>query len=88
MSSENLNKVLTQLSRYEHPLFEFSAHEDSGEVEVAIRAKLPTEYPEFTFSVTERDLNNTQFPWTFQRLLYGCQYAGSPHIELLEPCIR
>ena len=69
--SDHLNKVLTQLARYEHPLFEFSAHEDSGEVEVVIRTRIPTEYPEFTFAVSGRDLDNTQFPWTFQRLLYG-----------------
>jgi hypothetical protein len=28
--------------------------------------------PEYRITFIERDLMNSQFPWTFQRLLYAC----------------
>jgi hypothetical protein len=28
--------------------------------------------PEYRITLNERDIENSQFPWTFQRLLYDC----------------
>lgn len=86
--SESLDRVRSQLDRYEHPLFDFSVREEGGAIEVVLRTRVPTEIPEYTFTLSERDLNNTQFPWTFQRLLYGCLndylaqlFTRSPQIQ-------
>ena len=68
-----LEIVNAELSKYEHPFFEFSAHLKGEEVELCIRSKIPNVLnPEFRFAFSERDLMSSQFPWTFQRLLYGC----------------
>jgi hypothetical protein len=66
-----LEKVLEQTRRYEHPLLEFSARERDGRVELVIDCRvkdlgLHTYYLE----LHPRDFESSQFPWTFQRLLY------------------
>jgi hypothetical protein len=66
-----LEQVRQQIARYEHPLFDFSARERDGRIELVIDCKvknlgLHTYYLE----LHPRDLESTQFPWTFQRLLY------------------
>ncbi len=70
-----LEKVREQILRYEHPLFDFSAREHGGSVELAIavrddRAALQVYYA----SVHERDIDHPQFPWAFQRYLYDCMH--------------
>ena len=68
-----LETVLAELSQYEHPFFEFSARETGDVVELCIRSKIPGVLsPEYRLKFAERDLKSTQFPWTFQRLLYDC----------------
>jgi hypothetical protein len=68
-----LEIVQAELSRYEHPFFEFSARDSGKGVELCIRSKIEGVLsPEYRLTFAERDLQSTQFPWTFQRLLYDC----------------
>jgi len=68
-----LETVQAELSKYEHPFFEFSASDDGKGVELCIRSKMQGVLsPEYRLTFAERDLQSTQFPWTFQRLLYDC----------------
>ena len=73
--SSNLEKVLAELAKYEHPLFDLSAREKGEAVEVIIESRvkdfgLHTYY----YEIHARDLGHTQFPWTFQRQLYDCMH--------------
>ena len=68
-----LEIVNEELAKYEHPFFEFSARPKGNEVELCIRSTNPDVLsPEYRITFSERDLKSSQFPWTFQRLLYGC----------------
>ena len=68
-----LQRVLDEIEKYEHPFFNFSAQEKDGGVELCIRSKIPDVHsPEYRITFSERDLKSTQFPWTFQKLLYDC----------------
>ena len=68
-----LEIVNAELAKYEHPFFEFSARPNGNDVELCIRSRDPQVLnPEFRMTFAERDLTSSQFPWTFQRLLYGC----------------
>ena len=68
-----LEIVNAELEKYEHPFFEFAAFPKGEEVELHIRSKIPGVLnPEYRITFSERDLKNSQFPWTFQRLLYSC----------------
>jgi hypothetical protein len=68
-----LETVLEEISKYEHPFFEFSANENDAGIELCIRSRMPGVLnPEFRIALSERDLRSGQFPWTFQRILYGC----------------
>jgi hypothetical protein len=69
----SLEIVTEELRKYEHPFFEFEARRKGAEVELCIRSKVPGVLnPEYRITFSERDLQSTQFPWTFQRLLYAC----------------
>ena len=69
----SLERVLAEIDKYEHPFFNFSAQEKSGGIELVIRSKIPDVLsPEYRLLLAERDLQHSQFPWTFQRLLYSC----------------
>ncbi len=68
-----LETVQRELVRYEHPYFEFSARETGKGIELCIRSTNPNVHsPEYRLTFAERDLKSTQFPWTFQKLLYDC----------------
>ena len=68
-----LETVTEELTKYEHPFFEFAASPKGAEVELSIRSKISgVLHPEYRITFSERDLTSSQFPWTFQRLLYGC----------------
>ena len=70
---EPLQKVLDEIQKYEHPFFDFSAKEKEGGVELCIRSKIPNVLsPEYRITFSHRDLSSSQFPWTFQKLLYDC----------------
>ncbi len=68
-----LEKVQRELARYEHPLFDFGARAASNGVEVEIHFR-PTgvEVHDYQFLLQPREIENKQFPWTFQRQLYDC----------------
>jgi hypothetical protein len=66
-------KVRAELARYEHPLFEFGARPASGGVEILIRFKLSEpQIHVYSYVMPEREIENRQFPWTFQKQLYDC----------------
>jgi hypothetical protein len=68
-----LDIVIEEIAKYEHPFFEFSATAKGEDVELCIESKLPDVLsPAYRITFSERDLKSTQFPWTFQKLLYSC----------------
>ena len=69
----SLDKVHDEIAKYEHPFFDFAANPKDEGVELCIRSKVEGVLnPEYRITFSERDLASTQFPWTFQRLLYAC----------------
>jgi len=66
-----VDRVLTQLRLYEHPLLTFSARAKGEAVEVIIQFRDQT-FPVHTyyFELHPRDLDHPQFEWSFQRQLY------------------
>jgi hypothetical protein len=66
-----LERVLTQLRLYEHPLLDFSARAKSDGVEVIIQFKdAAVPVHTYYFDLHPRDLDDAQFEWSFQRQLY------------------
>jgi len=69
----SIERVREQLARYEHPFFDFEAREKRDAVEMVIRSKVSNVLsPDYRITLNQRDIENSQFPWTFQRLLYDC----------------
>jgi hypothetical protein len=83
-ANPRLQRVLAQLRLYEHPLLDFDARAKGDAVEVIIRFKDPN-VPVHTyfFELHPRDLDHSQFEWTFQRQLYDCL-----HDYLIEMFVR
>jgi hypothetical protein len=71
ISHPRLDRVLTQLRLYEHPLLNFSARAKGEGVEVIIQFK-DESVPVHTyyFDLHPRDLDDSQFEWSFQRQLF------------------
>ena len=70
---ELLEKVKTELGRYEHPLFDFDARPAAGGIQVEIRFKPSgVEVHTYQFLLQPREIEHSQFPWSFQRQLYDC----------------
>jgi hypothetical protein len=70
-SELRLDRVLTQLRLYEHPLLNFSARAKGEGVEVIIKFKdesVPVHT--YLFDLHPRDLDDPQFEWSFQRQLF------------------
>ena len=75
---------MAQLRLYEHPLLNFSARTKGEGVEVMIKFKdegVPVHT--YYFDLHPRDLDDPQFEWTFQRLLFDCL-----HDYLVEMFVR
>jgi hypothetical protein len=69
----SIERVRQELAEYAHPFFEFDAREKGEGVEMVIRSKLPDVLsPEYRIMLHERDIQSSQFRWTFQKLLYDC----------------
>ena len=67
------DKVCRELQRYEHPLFAFDARPAANGVEIEIRFKpAGAEVHTYLFTIQPREIEHSQFPWTFQRQLYDC----------------
>jgi|SRR5580698_8364280 len=72
-SSDLLQNVRRELARYEHPLFDFEASAAPNGVAVYIRFKPQgIEVHTYEFILQPREIEHSQFPWTFQRQLYDC----------------
>jgi hypothetical protein len=72
---EPVLKVRQELAKYEHPLFEFEARSGAVAecVDVLIRFNPPRDdVHEYTFQLRQREIEQSQFPWTFQKHLYDC----------------
>lgn len=70
-----LEKVLAETSRYDHALLRFSAREHNGGIELVIELKDPSfKLHTYYAPVHARDIEHSQFAWTFQRYLYDCMH--------------
>jgi hypothetical protein len=70
-SNPRLDRVFAQLRLYEHPLLNFSARAKGEGVEVIIEFKdksIPVHT--YFFDLHPRDLDDSQFEWSFQRQLF------------------
>lgn len=84
----HLNKVEHELSRYEHPLFEWQACEAPDGIDVIIRLKVAGLYDSpYRLCFRPREIEARGFQWDFQRQLYNClhdylveMFTRSPHI--------
>ena len=77
MTSSPIERVRQELEKYEHPLFTFSAREKGESVEIIIdfrdlRMKGDLGLHTYYFEMHPRDLEHSQFEWTFQRQIYDC----------------
>lgn len=71
--SRLVETVRRELARYEHPLFSFEARPAGENVEVAIRFKPDgVQVHNYLFTLRPREIEHSQFPWTFQKQLYDC----------------
>ena len=85
---EHLEKVNHQLSRYEHPLFEWDARSLVSGVEIFIRLKIKGIYDEpYRLVFKPREIDARGFEWDFQRQIFNClhdylveMFIRSPHI--------
>lgn len=81
---QRLERVLSQLRLYEHPLVDFDARPKNDAVEVVISFKKPhVPVHTYFFELHPRDIDHPQFEWQFQRQLYDCL-----HDYLIEMFIR
>jgi hypothetical protein len=72
-ADELLEKVKRELGRYEHPLFDFDARPAAGGIQVEIRFKPSgVDVHTYQFLLQPREIEHSQFPWSFQRQLYDC----------------
>jgi hypothetical protein len=68
---EPTEKVRYELKKYVHPLLDFSVREQNGRVELVINLKnKPPDIHTYYLEIHPRDLENTQFPWTLQRMIF------------------
>ncbi len=82
----SIERVREELAKYEHPFFDFDARQVGDDVEVLIRSKIPNVLsPEYKITLSERDLQSSQFPWTFQKQLYDCLHDYIIEMFTLNP---
>jgi hypothetical protein len=69
----NLEKVLAELARYEHPLFNFGAENCANGVQVtiALKPELGLTVHEYRFVISDRELATQKFAWDFERQLFN-----------------
>jgi len=72
-ANARLERVHAQLRLYEHPLLDFSARAKGEGVEIIIQFKNPpVPVHTYYFDLHPRDLDHSQFEWSFQRQLFDC----------------
>jgi hypothetical protein len=70
-AATRLERVVSQLCLYEHPLLYFSARSKGEGVEIIIQFKdSSVAVHTYYFDLHPRDLDHPQFEWSFQRQLY------------------
>jgi hypothetical protein len=73
ISNPRLDRVNAQLRLYEHPLLDFSARVKGEGIELIIQFRNPpAPVHTYYFDLHPRDLDHSQFEWSFQRQLYDC----------------
>ena len=85
---EYLAKVEKELSRYEHPLFEWDACESREGIDIVINLKVAGLYDSaYRLCLRPREIEARGFQWDFQRQLFNClhdylveMFTRSPHI--------
>ena len=65
-----LDKVHRELSRYEHPLFEWTAEPVKEGIEIVVTIREQDLAP-YRFVLKPRELEARAFQWDFQRQLYN-----------------
>jgi|SoiMethySBSTD1v2_1073268.scaffolds.fasta_scaffold2064617_2 hypothetical protein len=66
-----VERLREELAEYEHPFFDFEAREKGDAVELVIRSKVPNVLSsEYHLTLSDRDIQSSQFRWTLQKLLY------------------
>ena len=84
-----LEKVQAEIRRYDHALLRFSAREQKGGVELVIELKEPVAGMHTYYApVHARDIEHSQFAWTFQRYLYDCLHDYLVEMFILTPQSR
>jgi hypothetical protein len=84
-----LEKVWAEIGRYDHALLRFSARENHGAIELVIELKQPVlDMHTYYAPLHARDIDNPQFPWTFQRYLYDCMHDYLVEMFILTPQSR
>ncbi len=68
---DELEKVHNELKKYLHPLLDFSVRDNNGKIELVIDLKnKPPDIHTYYLEIHPRDLENEQFPWTLQRMIF------------------
>lgn len=71
-AQEYLDKVKSELQRYEHPLFLWEALPSQNGVDVFVRLKIAGLHDDsYRFHLKPRELEARAFAWDFQRQLYN-----------------
>jgi hypothetical protein len=86
--ADYLTQVQNELSRYEHPLFKWSAYESGDGIDVIILLKVDGIYDApYRLCLRPREIEARGFQWDFQRQLFNClhdylveMFTRSPHI--------
>jgi hypothetical protein len=70
-SKSHFEKVNALLSKYEHPLMSFSAHQRGDIIQIVIQAKnITVPVHTYTIDLHPRDLESRQLQWTLERQIY------------------
>jgi hypothetical protein len=81
--------VNDQLSRYEHPLFQWEAHEVDRGIEVIVTLKYSGIHDDpYRFYLAPRELEDRAFEWDFQRQLYNYLHDYLVEMFTRSPQIR
>jgi hypothetical protein len=87
--TEYLKRVESELSRYEHPLFDWQARIAERGIEVIVCLK-PVGFHDdpYRFFLTPRELDARAFAWDFQRQLYNYLHDYLVEMFTRSPQIR
>ena len=88
-SRQYLARVNKELGRYEHPLFQWTAHAVDRGVEVIVSLQYEGIHDDpYRFYLTPRELEAPAFAWDFQRQLYNYLHDYLVEMFTRSPQIR